>query len=116
MTPELVDAMDPHEVPCGGPGLNSMHPCDTELYCKGHIEVPNLLGNDVNCNTDGLQHRRLRHDARCVRTARSTYGAAGIPPGAIVPTRRTDCRGRRSDGHGTAGVMCALRRPLPPTV
>lgn len=48
VTPELVDAMDPHEVPMGGPGLNSMSPDDCELFLKGHIEVPNLKGN-VNC-------------------------------------------------------------------
>ncbi len=47
VTPELVDAMDPHEVPIGGPGLNSMSPDDCELYLKGHIEVPNLKGS--NC-------------------------------------------------------------------
>ncbi len=53
VTPELVDAMDPHEVPVGGPGLNSMSPDDCELYFKGHIEVPNLKGNS-NCGpSDG---------------------------------------------------------------
>lgn len=41
VTPELVDAMDPHEVPPGGPGLNSTRPSDHEFYFKGHIEVPN---------------------------------------------------------------------------
>jgi pilus assembly protein CpaC len=48
VTPELVGAMDPHEVPAGGPGLNSMDPTDGELYCSGHIEVPNLKGTDCN--------------------------------------------------------------------
>ena len=49
VTPELVDAMDPCEVPPGGPGLNSMSPDDYELYHGGHIEVPNLLASDCNC-------------------------------------------------------------------
>lgn len=40
VTPELVDAMEPHEVPAGGPGLNSVSPTDKELYCKGYIESP----------------------------------------------------------------------------
>lgn len=40
VTPELVDAMDPHEVPCGGPGTNSCNPNDRQLFWKGHIEVP----------------------------------------------------------------------------
>ncbi len=50
VTPELVDAMNPHEVPTGGPGLNSNSPNDCELYIKGHLEVPNLLGSDCNCS------------------------------------------------------------------
>lgn len=46
VTPDLVDAMDPHEVPRGGPGMNSDSPNDWELYMKGHMEVPNLNGGD----------------------------------------------------------------------
>ncbi|MCM2372803.1 type II and III secretion system protein family protein [Aporhodopirellula aestuarii] len=42
VTPELVAAMAPHEVPPGGPGLNSDIPDDYEFYINGHIEVPNL--------------------------------------------------------------------------
>ena len=46
VTPELVSAMDPHETPMGGPGLNSASPNDNELYLNGHLEVPNLMGTD----------------------------------------------------------------------
>ncbi len=79
VTPELVEAMDPHEVPRGGPGLNSMSPSDCELYVKGHIEVPNMLGNDdCNCPTDGYS------------VAPGYSGASGyqgtLPPGAIIPS------------------------------
>jgi pilus assembly protein CpaC len=38
--PELVEAMDAGEVPCGGPGLQTTSPNDWELYMKGHLEVP----------------------------------------------------------------------------
>ena len=54
VTPELVDAMNPHEVPAGGPGLNSMSPNDCELYLDGHIEVPNLLGDECAIGGDGF--------------------------------------------------------------
>jgi pilus assembly protein CpaC len=47
VTPEFVDAIDPHEVPCGGPGLSTNSPTDKELYWKGYLEVPNLYGD---CN------------------------------------------------------------------
>lgn len=52
VTPEFVDAMDPHEVPCGGPGLSTTGPSDKELYLKGYIEVPNLYG-DCGCSLGG---------------------------------------------------------------
>ncbi len=85
VTPEIVEAMDPYEVPRGGPGLNSMSPCDTELYIKGHIEVPNLLGNDMNCNTGDYTN-----DGYSISSGEfngeTTYGAPGIPSGAIIPT------------------------------
>tara|TARA_R110002049_G_scaffold4601_5_gene32355 strand:- start:498808 stop:500328 length:1521 start_codon:yes stop_codon:yes gene_type:complete len=75
VTPELVDAMDPHEVPAGGPGLNSMSPNDHDLYINGHIEVPNLLGGD-GCSVIGDGY-----------TPAAGHGQPGsiIPPGAIVP-------------------------------
>jgi pilus assembly protein CpaC len=41
VTPEIVDAMDPHEVPPCGPGMSTSIPSDLDLYWRGHIEVPN---------------------------------------------------------------------------
>jgi len=41
VTPELVDAMDAHEVPPCGPGLRTASPSDCELGWKSHVEVPN---------------------------------------------------------------------------
>jgi pilus assembly protein CpaC len=46
VTPEFVDAMDPHEVPPCGPGQFTGSPNDEELYFRGYIEVP-------KCCTDG---------------------------------------------------------------
>jgi pilus assembly protein CpaC len=40
VTPEFVDAMDPHEAPCGGPGFATTPPDNHDLYCTGHVEVP----------------------------------------------------------------------------
>ncbi|MFK8114574.1 MAG: type II and III secretion system protein family protein [Rubripirellula sp.] len=74
VTPEIVDAMDPHQVPSGGPGLNSMSPNDKEFYIKGHIEVPNLLGDQCAIPGEGYSTMPIE----------GTYG--GLPPGAIVPT------------------------------
>ena len=79
VTPELVEALDPHQVPRGGPGLNSMSPSDTDLYLRGHIEVPNLLGSD-NCNVGGDGYNVMPE----VMPGQFRYEEA-IPPGAIIP-------------------------------
>jgi len=38
--PELVEAMDPDQVPPCGPGANSMSPDDCDFYWRGYMEVP----------------------------------------------------------------------------
>jgi pilus assembly protein CpaC len=38
--PELVEAMDPEQVPPCGPGMTSMAPDDCGLFWKGYMEVP----------------------------------------------------------------------------
>jgi pilus assembly protein CpaC len=40
VTPEFVDAIEPHDVACGGPGYATTSPTDCQLYCAGHLEVP----------------------------------------------------------------------------
>jgi pilus assembly protein CpaC len=50
VTPELVEAMDAHEVPPCGPGLRTASPNDCELYLKGHLEVPRCC---PQCPTTG---------------------------------------------------------------
>jgi pilus assembly protein CpaC len=40
VTPEFAEAMDPCQVPCGGPGLDTASPNDWDLFFRGHIEVP----------------------------------------------------------------------------
>jgi pilus assembly protein CpaC len=46
VTPHLVTALEPHEVPDGGPGMHTGVPSNKELYEKGWLEVP-------HCCTDG---------------------------------------------------------------
>jgi len=47
VTPELVGAMEPHQVPQCGPGQMTTHPNDEELYNFGYLEVPDCcLGSE----------------------------------------------------------------------
>jgi pilus assembly protein CpaC len=41
VTPQLVEAMSPDEVPTNLPGMATAIPSDWEFYSKGHVEVPN---------------------------------------------------------------------------
>jgi len=65
VTPELVNGMDPHEVPPCGPGMETVSPTNKQLYFGGHLEVPTCgvcapgncggqNGNQcVSCNSPG---------------------------------------------------------------
>jgi pilus assembly protein CpaC len=50
VTPELVEAMDPRDVPPCGPGLSTTSPNDVQLFLRGHIEVPKCCANG-NCGS-----------------------------------------------------------------
>jgi pilus assembly protein CpaC len=58
VTPEFAEAMEPHEVPMCGPGMETMSPSNCELYWKGLIEVPACGPCGANdpcyCNAPGL--------------------------------------------------------------
>ena len=105
VTPELVDAMDPHQVPRGGPGLNSMSPNDCDFYINGLMEVPNLLGGDgcsmgaglsgpgngsmihTNVMQQGamMAHGNLMSPPMGLPPQASVDGSATLPPGTVVP-------------------------------
>jgi pilus assembly protein CpaC len=58
VTPEFGEAMDPHEVPPCGPGMETMSPSHCDLYVKGHIEVPACgpcgASQPCGCNAPGI--------------------------------------------------------------
>jgi pilus assembly protein CpaC len=71
VTPQLVDAMDPEDVPQCLPGQRTTDPCDWELYVQGHLEVPNCCP-DGDCN-------------ECKQGSQgSQSGPAVAPEGAVI--------------------------------
>jgi len=40
VTPEFVDAIEPYDVSCGGPGYATTSPTNCQLFCGGQLEVP----------------------------------------------------------------------------
>jgi pilus assembly protein CpaC len=80
VTPEFVDAMDPHEVPPCGPGTTTKNPSDTELYWRGYIETPRCC-DDGSCSQ--CQERGQLQEHGGAQHAAPT--AASFPQGAPAP-------------------------------
>ena len=115
VTPELVDAMDPHEVPVGGPGLNTTSPSDKELYKLGHIEVPNMLGGD-GCAPVGSSHNPNNHDGLLQdptqNSSAAQYGPAGF--GNAGPPTQNIQHGMVAPGnHGAYSPMIPQGAVMP---
>ncbi|MGA2255572.1 MAG: pilus assembly protein N-terminal domain-containing protein [Thermoguttaceae bacterium] len=49
VTPEIVDGMEPGQVPTCLPGTQTANPSDWELFFKGHLEVPNCCPDPAVC-------------------------------------------------------------------
>lgn len=88
VTPEFVDPMDAHEVPTCPPGTGTISPNNCELYCRGHVEVPNP------CNECGGYPCVPTHGhvpccpEGCMGGPGAIYGGAGeviIQDGAAYP-------------------------------
>ena len=46
VTPQIVDGMEPGQVPACLPGMETTDPSDWELFFKGHLEVPNCCPDE----------------------------------------------------------------------
>lgn len=90
VTPEFVDAMDPHEVPPCGPGMGTVAPDDCSLYIGGKIEVPDPCSP---CGNRGC-------GPQCV-----AGGFATAPPGMI--------NGMGAGGMGHGPMMAPTMMPVP---
>jgi pilus assembly protein CpaC len=100
VTPELVDAMDAHEVPQCGPGMETTTPNDWELFMKGHLEVPNCGpgscgSKNGDCATPPSDGMIGPEEVQPLQT-----------PGAMTSTNRPNYQ-------SNAGARVAQRQPAP---
>jgi pilus assembly protein CpaC len=106
ITPQLIEAMDPGEVPPCGPGMMTDSPDDCELFLKGYLEVPRCCpdgGQGPFGSASGYPHQ----DGRLLLPP----GAEEVPPPEAVPAEDSDrvmLRGRptrlpRPDQAGSSG-------------
>ncbi len=80
VTPELVDALDPDQVPPCGPGERTTQPNNREFYWQGYTEVP-------ACCTDGSCEACQGGAAAGDRGGMLPPGAVEIPPGQPAPAQ-----------------------------
>ena len=96
VTPEFVDAIEPHDVACGGPGYATTVPNNCDLHCGGHLEVPTY------CNpTSGM-----------TACGECPQGACGCGPNGPADSIISD--GTPIEG-GTGYDDSYVPTPLPPT-
>jgi pilus assembly protein CpaC len=113
VTPELVEAMDPNEVPCDGPGAETTSPSDVELYWKSHVEVP-ACGSDCNCDKCSENRAAWSDDsvARSQPGGQRVQPVAGSSPQTRGEARITDGapqKGTAVPGSGAAGAAGGTR-------
>ncbi|MBM3998616.1 MAG: type II and III secretion system protein family protein [Planctomycetes bacterium] len=89
VTPEFVDAVDPHEIPSCFPGQLTVSPTDVELFAKGYLEVPRCAENE--CRSVSAS------DAEPL-AAPTPAGVPAESPGLAGSSRRTERGGARPDG------------------
>ena len=99
VTPNFASAMDPSEVPPGGPGYNSNSPLEKELMMKGYMEVPPGCGPEAGCPPGGGE-----------APATNLYGSAHAPK-ASVPNGMASKGAQRS---GVSAVYSAGAGGVPP--
>jgi len=113
VTPELVAAMNPEDVPPGGPGLSTSSPTDSELYFGGLIEVQRQCPSGVG--TEMATIEVLPESASPSPTPAPALEPA--PPSGPVLNRvpsKMPISPRRSTSASTATNPSSATAPLPP--
>ena len=91
VTPEYVDAMEPHEVPQCMPGMATMSPNCKQLYVDGHLEVPNY------CSPCG--EAASAYCGPCCEPGGNCGCNAGEPCGSVLGGQDLPSAGQIYDGQ-----------------
>ncbi len=103
VTPELVEPLNPHEVPLVGPGMSTESPSDWQLFMRGHIEVPRRCSV---CSGRGC--------TRCTGSAPHVPGAV-LEEGLILDDRPPlSARRPHAQGSARSGAAAATDEASPP--
>jgi pilus assembly protein CpaC len=104
VTPQLVEAMDPEQVPTNLPGMASTVPNDWQFYGKGHVEVP-------NCDPTGQLLGPYPNGGPFGAPAPGPAGGMVVPEG-VMPAERVPA-GAREMPAPAPNQMKPADRPAP---
>ena len=111
VTPELVDAVDLHELPPCGPGQSTTDPDDKDLYWRGYLEVPTCCGPNgtcLSCNPGAGIQSGVQFDA--------PHAVEKVPPLAPAPSLPDPAESRYPIGAGNRAQaptqQILLQQPL----
>ena len=90
VTPDFAGALDPHEVPQCGPGMETMSPSHAELYCKGYIEVPSCGPCGAMCGTPPCGPGAACQTGGCQLGGPTAMGSNGYEMPGGTPIMATD--------------------------
>ncbi len=99
--PELVDALDPHEVPRNLPGQQFTSPNDVELYFRGYLEVPRCCPDGSCPSCQGPS------DGTIIEVPQS--GPSELEPPVPAPEPEDSARRRGPVGSGSAASRSVVR-------
>lgn len=104
VTPELAEAMDPHQVPMGGPGLNTDVPTDKEFFLRGYMEVPRT---DCGVSEGGLI------EGQCLPEGQYIPAAGVAPHGLPHEVGSGGIESVQSSPSYVTGQVVPTSRPTP---
>lgn len=111
VTPQLVEAMDPEDVPPCGPGLSTQSPTDCQLYGRGHIEVP-LCGPSPAAGVGGYGGHSGGFGGQGELIETQSYEQVTPLPDPRVNAASPDQSARRRSSRRDA-TPASTRRPAP---
>ncbi len=108
--PELVEGLDPEQVPPCGPGTTSMAPDDCGLFWKGYVEVP------VQMPTNGPAAVGPHGAPMGPHHGQPMPGEYILPGDQVSPDDPQPVDGASARRTGSGGVVISDQPPQPPRI
>ena len=107
VTPELVDPLEPDQVPEGGPGSHTTVPTDREFYFDNLLEVPRHGSECEGCGDPSYPSHNIRDHKPTVPGLLSINPDAALP--APAPARKQASPNSAPGGPSIPAIPTAFR-------